>query len=362
MAMSEEAQKATLNDIYSRSLHQPRGQAARRQALIKIIQLTRSPFPSVKKESSQVLGTFFEEFPDIQDQVVDAVYDLCEDSNPEVRLDGYKVIVELSKRVKTWTRRNTDVLIQLLQSEDIVELGVVKRSLLEHIKNDPEGALGVMCDYCIGSSDAPDTALKGLVINFLLYDAKSEREKILSSVPEPEAAKTLRAGLVQSIPRADIVQLPIILNDLLFPPPARSPAGLLPAALEALMAQSGLVLDQELPTSPTLPDTMLHLSLASGLLRQPGDPTHLLRFLTGRIVPLSMDLTVLAKLEPDTRFMLVSHTTEVFKTCRSKANSATAWPELLALRNKMTDVGNVWPDVGGSSEGFDFGSNLPFQH
>ena len=69
----------------------------------------------------------------MQDDVVNAVYDLCEDPSVEVsiippvchlcrptilgqiRTEGYKAIVAVSKEDKGILKRNVDVLVQLLQ-------------------------------------------------------------------------------------------------------------------------------------------------------------------------------------------------------------------------------------------------------
>lgn len=57
----------------------------KRRALLQLLTFTRSDFASVKRESATSLGPFFDGLPDMQEQVVDAVYDLCEDTDPEVR-------------------------------------------------------------------------------------------------------------------------------------------------------------------------------------------------------------------------------------------------------------------------------------
>jgi hypothetical protein len=56
----------------------------RREALSRLLVLIRSEHTSVKLEGARLLGYFFADFPDLQEKVVDAVYDLCEDPDPDV--------------------------------------------------------------------------------------------------------------------------------------------------------------------------------------------------------------------------------------------------------------------------------------
>lgn len=95
-----------------------------------------SPYISCKKAALNGMGPFFDELEDMQEQATDAVYDLCEDADSDVcrsslvdgctlglscplgkvRIAGYQVLPQLVARNHTWTARNTDVLVQLLQT------------------------------------------------------------------------------------------------------------------------------------------------------------------------------------------------------------------------------------------------------
>ena len=55
------------------------------------------------------------QFTSLQEDAVDAVYDLCEDVDQTVRMTGYRTFEQISRKVTAWVKRNTDVLIQLLQ-------------------------------------------------------------------------------------------------------------------------------------------------------------------------------------------------------------------------------------------------------
>ncbi|KAH9954045.1 hypothetical protein BGW80DRAFT_1405130, partial [Lactifluus volemus] len=59
------------------------------------------------------IAKFFKAFPDIEENAINAIFDLCEDHYPD---DRYKAIVRISEEQPIWVERNVDVLVQLLQS------------------------------------------------------------------------------------------------------------------------------------------------------------------------------------------------------------------------------------------------------
>lgn len=92
-----------------------------------------SPYSSLKSYAANNIKLFIKEFEELQDDAINAVYDLCEDQDPrvrhtplnlrvcliiplQVRKDGYRAITQVSREQKKWVKRNADVLVQLLQS------------------------------------------------------------------------------------------------------------------------------------------------------------------------------------------------------------------------------------------------------
>jgi Apoptosis inhibitory protein 5 (API5) len=114
----------------------------RKHALVHAIKLAHSPHTSLKRLAAMNIARFFKAFPDLEEDAINAIYDLCEDqdpnvrssphalflSNPEkspshphppfsqIRIEGYKAIVGMSEEQPRWVERNVDVLAQLLQS------------------------------------------------------------------------------------------------------------------------------------------------------------------------------------------------------------------------------------------------------
>ena len=105
----------------------------RREALKCLILTAQTTDPTLKKVVTEKVKDFFVDFPDLQDEAINAIYDLCEDQDQSVRISvscdlpqvqihfkvrilGYGAITSVSRAAKHWLLRNADVLVQLLQS------------------------------------------------------------------------------------------------------------------------------------------------------------------------------------------------------------------------------------------------------
>ena len=58
----------------------------RRDILKRLIELVHSPYSSLKTVAANNIKLFINEFPDLEDDAINAVYDLCEDPDPRVRI------------------------------------------------------------------------------------------------------------------------------------------------------------------------------------------------------------------------------------------------------------------------------------
>lgn len=107
----------------------------RREAFQELIALTHSSYSLLKSYAAGHIHVFFNDFPDLEEDAINAVYDLCEDQDskvggtrtwqglncdsclsPQVRMDGYHAVTQVSSIQHKWVKRNADVLVQLLQS------------------------------------------------------------------------------------------------------------------------------------------------------------------------------------------------------------------------------------------------------
>ncbi|KAG6900547.1 hypothetical protein C0993_009124 [Termitomyces sp. T159_Od127] len=193
----------------------------RRNTLKRLIDLTHSPHPNLKILAAQNIGAFFTDFPELEEEAINAVYDLCEDQTPSVRIEGYTAVTELSKANNRLLSRNADVLLQLLQSDERDEVEIVKRALLEHLEMDARTTLGVFFDQMAPLDDGMDEEekdirdkLRKVVLKFLTEDARKaivERH----AVPGSEAEETLVDNLLAVIPKLAYKDVEIIVEELL---------------------------------------------------------------------------------------------------------------------------------------------------
>ncbi|XP_063636270.1 apoptosis inhibitor 5 [Cydia splendana] len=94
-----------------------------------------------KRLASQFIAKFFNSFPNLAEQAIEAQFDLCEDDDVAIRKQAIKDLPTLCKDHKEHTQRIADILAQLLQSEDATEINIVHNSLVTIVKSDPKGAL-----------------------------------------------------------------------------------------------------------------------------------------------------------------------------------------------------------------------------
>jgi len=115
-----------------------------------------------KRLSSQFIARFFPHFPDLSQQSIDAMLDLCEDSNVMIRMQAIKDMPNLCRdsQIKTLPKI-ADVLTQLLQSEDRAEISVIENSLMTLIRRDTKAAIiGIFSQVHNGEELVRDRALR----------------------------------------------------------------------------------------------------------------------------------------------------------------------------------------------------------
>lgn len=117
-----------------------------------------------KKLASQFITRFFKHFPPLMDQAIEALFDLCEDEDVSVRKQAIKDLPSLCNENNEYTSKVTDILGQLLQTDDTTELTVVQSSLMTLFKHDIKGALkGIFNLIEISNTPVREKCLKFLV-------------------------------------------------------------------------------------------------------------------------------------------------------------------------------------------------------
>ena len=94
---------------------------------------------STKKLASQFIARFFSKFPNLANHALDAILDLCEDEDIDIRKQAIKDLPILCGDMKEFLPKIADVLSQLLQTEDKSEIVVVQNSLMSLFRRDAKG-------------------------------------------------------------------------------------------------------------------------------------------------------------------------------------------------------------------------------
>jgi len=99
-----------------------------------------------KRFASQLIVRYFHHFAELKDQALDAMFELCEDDDVNIRKSVIKELPSLCKEGGKHVAKIADVLVQLLQTEDPQEYQIVNNALgvllSNHIKDTLTTAFG----------------------------------------------------------------------------------------------------------------------------------------------------------------------------------------------------------------------------
>ncbi|KZP34371.1 hypothetical protein FIBSPDRAFT_942505 [Athelia psychrophila] len=279
--------------------HVDRSGPFRRDMLKRLISLTHSNRATLKCYAAANIRLFFRDFPELEEEAINAVYDLCEDQDPRVRIEGYAAIIQVSKDQKRWVRRNADVLVQLLQSDESEEVIVVKRALIQHLDMDPLATLGVLVDQIVLPADPSEADerlhLRGLVLDFFGDEA---RHSVIRHANNTQAEAILVEGMLAALPGLEDADLERITRGLLLELPSFTTPSSAPSSAPSTRAGDLLkiLLDRAAPAFKTDPLTLqsarsfLDLASLLALKNRAAPPRDLLAFLCTALSTLSLPL------------------------------------------------------------------------
>ncbi|KAI9437549.1 apoptosis inhibitory protein 5-domain-containing protein, partial [Lactarius indigo] len=264
------------------------------------IKLAHSHHTSLRRMAASNIAKFFKAFPDLEEDAINAVYDLCEDQDPNIRIEGYKAIVQMSEEQPRWLERNVDVLVELLQSGARTGGGrVMKMALVQHLQLDPKVTLGVLCDQIVPPDDPIEDEDKtirerlcALVVVFLAQDA---RKPLLAQLQDQrrgsaEQEDALIDTLIKAVSKSPAADAAKIIEDILTFLPLFSdgrPTRRGNELVQLLLARAASALREDLKEDlapgqnpASLEQSHGYLELSDLLCRTKGaaDPAQLLRF------------------------------------------------------------------------------------
>ncbi|KAF7376656.1 ArAE-2 domain-containing protein [Mycena sanguinolenta] len=305
----------------------------RLKALHKLIDLTRTQKTSLKILAAKNIPFLFSDFQDEEEAAINAV-----------RKEGYNAITAISKVANKWVKRNTDVLLQLLQSDEPDEVIVVKQALIEHLDLDPRVTLGVLCDQLLPAETSmvdPDELymrdrLRTLVLAFLTGEAK---EAILErhALPKSEGEGVLIEGILAAIPILTPPDTDIVVKQLLLQLHSfRLGSSRSNVLLPVLVNKAKLCLKADvLQQRPSLATTRFYMELMAHIAveKSIGSPMDLLRF----YLPDLVSKGSLQRFSPSDQIFVICNMAEALAACEKDVN--TSHPsQLSVLRNQSVEA------------------------
>nr|CAG8473501.1 12045_t:CDS:10 [Entrophospora candida] len=161
-----------------------------------------------KRLAAQFIPRFFGKFPDFHETAIDALFDLCEDQDLNVRLTVIKHLPNVVKESKKYSLRITDALVQLLQNGSSQELLVVKKAIEQVIRIDPQASLRFIIQQAIVGS----TEVKKHTINFLSVDLNKFKNELFDQYKDLE--QFLADEIQKVLHEAEFFELEIFISML----------------------------------------------------------------------------------------------------------------------------------------------------
>ncbi|KAI0708908.1 hypothetical protein C8T65DRAFT_649312 [Cerioporus squamosus] len=322
-------QEKDIRDLLRRAERTPvKTSALRRDTLKKLIDLAHSPHSSLKIVAATNLKLFIKDFPDLEDDAINAVYDLCEDPVSNVRIKGYAAIVDVSREQNKWVKRNADVLVQLLQSDEPEEVTFVKRALTQHLDMDPVVTLGVLCDQIVPPEEPLDEEeqsirdrLRSLVLAFLAGEAKRPLVERHANAAGTPAEQVLVPGLFKAITKLSPAEVDTIVKDIIAGLPSfRSYSTRGKELLDLLLGQIRATLKTDLPAgedNATLEGARYYLDL-----KRLVHPSHLLRFYYASLTPKA----VIRRLMEEDQAYVISEVARLVVACEESPKAPPTAP------------------------------------
>nr|ACO13045.1 Apoptosis inhibitor 5 [Lepeophtheirus salmonis] len=145
-----------------------------------------------KRLASQFIARFFPKFPELANESLDAILDLCDDDDINIRKQAIKDLPLLCREeMKEFLPKIADVLSQLLQTDDPGELHIIQNSLVSLFRKDPKGTIiGLFSQIKNGGDIVRERAIK-----FLYLKLQAEGSDLLDKQSEVLLIQEIKSTL-----------------------------------------------------------------------------------------------------------------------------------------------------------------------
>ncbi|VDD81113.1 unnamed protein product [Mesocestoides corti] len=150
-----------------------------------------------KKLASQLIGRFFKHFKSEQEKSFNCLLDLCDDNDPAIRKQAVHDLQQICKSAPVYVPQVSDILSQMLATDDSSEAHVISLVLFSLLETDPKNTLvGIFNQIISGNSKlTKENLIKFVSQNYkLLPESRVNTEleeflveyaiKVLRDVPE----------------------------------------------------------------------------------------------------------------------------------------------------------------------------------
>jgi hypothetical protein len=163
-----------------------------------------------KRLASQFIARFFKYFPALFDRSLDAMMDLCEDTDVNIRKQAVKDMPALCRDNPALCQRIADVLTQLMQTDDSSELSLINISLVTLLKTNAKGSLSGIFDQILHG----DELIRERAITFVASKVRMLlSEEVLSKDAEEELV-TLCKKVLEDVTAVEFMTFMRILMSL----------------------------------------------------------------------------------------------------------------------------------------------------
>lgn len=131
--------------------------------------------PGEKRLASQFIARFFKYFPGLAPQAINAMFDLCEDDDVNIRKQAIKDLPSICKANADNVPKIAEALTQLLQCEDPNEYSLVQTSLVQLFSFNAKAVLQGLFSQIHGEDDT----VREKAIKFLTHKLKALPEDTL---------------------------------------------------------------------------------------------------------------------------------------------------------------------------------------
>ncbi|KAM3174689.1 hypothetical protein ACTXT7_010040 [Hymenolepis weldensis] len=159
--------------------------------------------PNEKKLSSQFIGRFFKLFQSEQENSFNCLLDLCDDEDSKTRIQAVRDFQQICKAEPAFIPRVSDVLAQLIVTEDVSESNGINTALKSLLTMNPSSTLAGIFNQILSSKSRIQ---RQNLIKFLLDNLKDIPEEKMST----ELGDFITEHLIQLLNEASSSEFVII--------------------------------------------------------------------------------------------------------------------------------------------------------